>query len=104
MASKWRNMSKKDKGKQYQPDTWATCSELYLQHSGQRELHLSIPKTLITVVPLSPTEKPTGKYERNQYNKFDPFSTSDGPSAYTDRLNYAVFVLGRYWLLRGHNE
>jgi len=36
--------------------------------------------------------------------KFDPFSTSDGPAAYEHRLWYIVFVLGRYWLVRGRKE
>jgi hypothetical protein len=35
---------------------------------------------------------------------FDPFSTSDGPMGYQHRLWYLIFVLGRYWLLRGRKE
>jgi hypothetical protein len=39
-----------------------------------------------------------------QDKKFDPFSTATTDAAFRDRLKYAIFVLGRYFLLRGRTE
>ena len=36
--------------------------------------------------------------------RFDPFSTSDGATAYQHRLWYGVFIVGRYWFLQGRKE
>jgi hypothetical protein len=35
---------------------------------------------------------------------FDPLSNSDSPKAYDDRRRYLIFVLGRYFLIRGRKE
>jgi hypothetical protein len=41
-----------------------------------------------------------------KYDKglFDPFSISNGTLPYEHRKWYCIFVLGRYWLLRGRKE
>ncbi len=35
---------------------------------------------------------------------FDPFSTAKGNKAFENRLQYLVFVFGRYFMLRGRKE
>jgi hypothetical protein len=42
--------------------------------------------------------------EHFRSGKFNPFSTDLTEEAYKDRLKYAIYVLGRYFLCRGRNE
>jgi hypothetical protein len=37
-------------------------------------------------------------------NSFNPFSTGSDESSYEDRKQFLIFVLGRYFLLRGKQE
>ncbi|MFY7882254.1 MAG: hypothetical protein ACOVR6_08160 [Fimbriimonas sp.] len=130
IAIKWRNMSKRDFGKHYQPDTWSTmlrtlfaifrAKGITFKHTrdfnGNGEFHAVLKRQWENEVNKDPqfatgirTSSPDLDADwkiREKYNakEFDPFSTSDGTSAYQDRLHYAVFILGRYWLLRGKKE
>ncbi len=129
-ALKWRNLSKKDFGKPLQPTTMAVLLRMlfsvfshkgirfkHLKHfNGDGEYHAVLRKqweetmkqdpTYATGVGTSTFDYEADRKIRDAYKggKWDPFSTSDGNSAYDHRKQYLVFVLGRYWLLRGRKE
>ncbi len=42
--------------------------------------------------------------EKYRDGTFNPLSTAVMDTAFSDRLKYGIFVLGRYFLLRGQNE
>jgi len=129
-ALKWRNQSKKHFGKQLQPETWATMLRtlfsifkskgILFKHTrhfnNDGEFHAVLKKqwdkaieeddSFGTGVGTSEPDLEADRKIREKYDQglFDPFTTSDGPAAYQQRLWYMVFVLGRYWLLRGRKE
>jgi len=129
-ALKWRNQSKKDFGKQLQPETWATmlrtlfsifkAKGILFKHTrdfnNDGEFHAVLKKqwenaiedddTFGTGIGTSEPDLEADRKIREKYDEglFDPFTTSDGPAAYQQRLWYTVFILGRYWLLRGRKE
>ena len=129
-ALKWRNQTKKDFGKQLQPDTWATMlrtlfsifkskgilfkhtrdfnndGEFHAVLKKQWDNEIQVDDTFGTGVRTSDPDLEADRKIREAFDagKFDPFSTSDGPAAYEHRLWYIVFVLGRYWLVRGRKE
>ncbi len=130
IAIKWRNMSKRDFGKHYQPETWATMlrtmfaifrtKDITFKHTrdfnGNGEFHAVLKKRWENEIDKDPqfatgicTSSPDLDADwkiREKYKakEFNPFSTSDGTTAYQDHLHYAVFILGRSWLLRGRKE
>jgi hypothetical protein len=127
---KWRNLTKKDYGKPLQPSTWDTNLKTlfakfneegiqfkHLKHFNKDgEFHavlikqwqetMAVEPTFASGVGTSTIDYHADQKIREKYEKklFDPFSTSDGSIAFHDRLCYMVFVLGRYWLLRGRTE
>ncbi len=72
----------------------------------QWEETMKVDPTYATRVGTSTFDYEVDRKIRDKYNEgnWDPFSTSDGSTAYDHRHQYLVFVLGRYWLLRGRKE
>lgn len=131
-ALKWRVLTKKNNGKPLQPKTWAQQMKLLFSifkkkriqfnhltdFNGEGEYHAVLKKqweqlmemdeTFASGIGTSSFDYEADKKIRDAYldekNSFNPFSTSDGMSAYDDRRRYLIFVLGRYFLLRGRKE
>jgi hypothetical protein len=129
-ALKWRNLTKREYGKPLQPSTWDTNLKTlfakfneqgiqfkHLKHFNKDgEFHAVLMKqwqeamqddpTFASGVGTSTIDYEADRKIREKYNKkeFDPFSINDGTLAFHDRMCYMVFVLGRYWLLRGRSE
>jgi hypothetical protein len=125
IALKWRNQVT---GKHMQPSTWATKLKYLfamfrkkninyhfaMDFNGDGEFHV---KSQWTIEKGSdPTFAEGVKtatfdmdadlkiHQKFQDGKFNPFSLELTEEAYDDRLKYAIWVLGRYFLLRGKNE
>jgi hypothetical protein len=127
---KWRNTKTKDKGKPLQPGTMAQLLKVlfgifrqkhikfnhHKDFNGDGEFHAVLKSqweqqkakdpTFATGVNTSTFDYEADYKIREAYrdNKFDPFSMSDEGCAYDDRCRYLVFILGRYFLLRGRKE
>jgi hypothetical protein len=129
-ALKWRVTTKKNFGKPLEPSTFAQYMKeifvhfrehkIYFSHlsdlNGEGEYHAVLIKSWKQQMEKD-DKFGTGigtaqiNYDADQKNrsafadsKFNPFSTSDGKSAYLDRFRYLIFVLGRYVMLRGRKE
>jgi hypothetical protein len=128
-ALKWRNQTKKDFGNPLQPRTMAQLMKVLFttfkakhikfnhkyDFNGPGEFHAVLKKQweeerkkdpkFATGVLTSTFDYEADSKIRNAYPKtFDPFSTSDGTKGYLDRMRYLVFVLGRYFFVRGRKE
>jgi hypothetical protein len=76
---------------------------LYSRNSGRRKSK-KMKASQQVFVHRNLTSKHGKIREKYDAGDFDPFSFSDGPTAYQHRLWYGIFVVGRYWLLRGTKE
>jgi hypothetical protein len=128
-ALKWRNVKKKEYGKPLQPKTMAQLMKVLftifrakhikfnhkLDFNGPGEFHAVLKKQweeerkkdpkFATGILTSTFDYDADRKIREAYPKdFDPFSTSDGTKAFLDRIRYLVFVLGRYFFVRGRKE
>jgi hypothetical protein len=129
-ALKWRNNKKKYKGKPLQPRTMAQLLKVLFaifrskhikynhkrDFNGDGEFHAILKKqwdeemkkdpTFATGVGTSTFDYEADRKIRDAYlNKsFDPFAADESTKAYDDRKRYLVFVLGRYFFLRGRKE
>jgi hypothetical protein len=123
-------MSKRDFGMHYQPDMWAAMLRtlftifrrkgITFKHTrdfnGNGEFHAVLNRQWENEIEKDPqfgtgmcTSSPDLDADwkirqKSDAKEFDPFSTSDGLTAYQDCLHYAIFIFGRYWLLRGQKE
>jgi len=68
-ALKWRNQSKKDFGKQLQPDMWATMLRTLFSIFKSKESYSSIPETLTTMESFMLFFKSSGKKKLNICNR-----------------------------------
>jgi hypothetical protein len=129
-ALKWRNITRKDHGEPLQPRTMAQLLKVLfsvfrkkhikfnhlLDFNGDGEFHAVLKAqwelekakdpTYATGVRTSTFDFEADYKIREAYRskRFDPLSESNKTSAYDDRHRYLVFVLGRYFLLRGRKE
>jgi hypothetical protein len=129
IALKWRNNKKNsnDYGKQLQPSTWNKMlkylfSEKNINYhfandfNGDGEFHAVLTTlwakqreedpTFASGVGTSTFDMNADFKIREQFRsgKFNPFSMELTEAAYKDRLKYAIYCLGRYFLCRGRSE
>jgi len=133
IALKWRNNNKRNKknyGKHLQPSTWNTLLKMLFcvfhkknvnyhyanDFNGDVEFHSVLTAQWALQCEADPTFASgvgTSTFDMNadfkirehfRLGKFNPFSTELTEDAYNDRLKYAIYVLGRYFLCRGCNE
>ncbi len=128
-ALKWRNNKKKHKGKPLQPQTMAQLLKVLFtifksknirynhkrDFNGDGEFHAVLKnngmkklKKILCLQQELERQRLTMKQTKNRdaYLKktINPFADDDTTKAYDDRKNYLIFVLGRYFFLRGRKE
>ena len=132
IALKWRNRKpgKKTYGKQYQPSTWETMLKYSFSifrrknieynyatdFNGEGEFHgvlatmwakeMEEDPDFASGVNTSTCDMNADFKLRYQYHNgtFNPFTEAITKEAFDDRLKYAVYCLGRYFLCRGRKE
>jgi hypothetical protein len=130
IALKWRNMKEKNKGEHMQPSTWETlmkyrfavfrrkniCYNYATDFNGDGEFHAVLKsqwdaqmkqdETFASGVGTATFDWDGDLKIRECYRegKFNPFSLEISKQAYNDRLKYAIWCLGRYFLCRGRKE
>jgi len=127
IALKWRNAST---GKHLQPSTWETkmkylfavfrnknvnynyatdfngVGEFHAVLTSQWDKERSLDPSFASGVKTSTFDMDADYKIREFYRegKFNPLSKDITETAFDDRMKYTVFVLGRYFLMRGKNE
>jgi len=133
IALKWRNNNKRSQanfGKHLQPSTWNKLLKILFSNfhkkninyhyandfNGEGEFHSVLMAQWTKMQEEDPTFASgtgTATFDMNadykirehfRSGKFNPFSTALTEEAYKDRLKYAIYVLGRYFLCRGRSE
>jgi hypothetical protein len=132
IALKWRNRKPGSKtyGKHYQPSTWDTMLKYLFSifrrkniaynyatdFNGEGEFHgvlstmwakqMEEDPDFATGVQTSTCDMNADFKLRERYRNgtFNPFSEDITKEAFDDRLKYAVYCLGRYFLCRGRSE
>jgi hypothetical protein len=132
IALKWRNNrgTTKNYGKHLQPSTWETKLKYLFSvfrkqnvnynyatdFNGDGEFHAvlasqwgserELKPNFASGVGTSTFDMEADRKLRDKYDAgdFNPFSTEVTPLAYEHRRKYLIYVLGRYFLLRGRNE
>ena len=132
IALKWRNNrgATKNYGKHLQPSTWETKLKYLFSvfqkqnvnynyatgFNGNGEFHAVLASQWGSERELNPNfasgvgtstfdmEADCKLREKYDAGEFNPFSTEVTPLAYEHRRKYLIYVLGRYFLLRGRNE
>jgi len=132
IALKWRNGrgATKNYGKHLQPSTWETKLKYLFSvfrkkniqynyatdFNGDGEFHAvlaaqwgkerSLDPTFASRVGTSTIDMEADQklHEKFSAGEFNPFSTNVTAEAYEHRRKYLIYVLGRFFLLRGRNE
>jgi hypothetical protein len=100
-----RNFSPKNINYNYLTD-FNGDGEFHAVLSAQWEEEHSADPTFATGIGTATFDSDSDMKLRDKFRDgtFNPFSTEISDEAFTDRLKYVIYVLGRYFLLHGRNE